>query len=417
MLQTELYSKISKEAPKDETSANARLLEQAGFVRKTVAGVYTFLPLGLRVLRNIEAIVREEMDPLGAEMLLPSLQPKENWVETGRWDSVDVLFKLKSQHGYEYALGPTHEEVVTPLAAGAVLSYRDLPVAVYQIQTKFRDEPRAKSGLLRGREFRMKDLYSFHENQEDLDAYHAKVQDTYERIFKRLGLKAIVTEASGGSFSKYSYEYQVETPAGEDLIYVCAKCDMAKNKEVYGGESDSCTACGPTEWRETTACEVGNIFKLGTKFTAAFNVSFVDRDGKPQIPVMGCYGIGTSRLMGVIAELCNDGNGLVWPAAVAPFAVHLLVLKSKDEAINAKIAETAQKMYAELQSKGLSILLDDRDESAGSKFKDADLIGIPTRVVISEKTLAQDSAEVKKRASKDAALVPLKDLISHLRNS
>jgi prolyl-tRNA synthetase len=347
-------------------------------------------------------------------LLLPALQPKENWEITGRWNAVDVLFKLPSQHGTEYALGPTHEEIIAPLSAGAILSYRDLPLSAYQIQTKFRDEARAKSGLLRGREFRMKDMYSFHASQEDLDSYYAEAQQSYVRIFSALGLKAILTEASGGSFSKYSHEYQVETEAGEDTIYICEKCGLAKNKEVYSGTEEVCTDCGPTTWRETQSCEVGNIFKLGTKFTAPFAVSYLDAEGQTQIPVMGCYGIGTTRLMGVIAEISNDANGLVWPAGIAPFVAHIIRLSSKDEAINAHVAEQSVKLYDDLNTAGISVLLDDRDESAGSKFKDADLIGIPWRIVVSEKTLASDAVELKPRTAGDASLVPLSEITERI---
>ncbi len=414
MLQSKLFSKTAKEAPKDEASTNARLLEQAGFIRKTLAGVYVFLPLGLRVLQNIESIVRKEMDLISSELLLPSLQPKENWEKTGRWNEVDVLFKLQSQHGYEYALGPTHEEIIAPLSAGAILSYRDLPLSAYQIQTKFRDEARAKSGLLRGREFRMKDMYSFHASQADLDSYYALVQDAYMRVFNALGLKAILTEASGGTFSKYSHEYQVETAAGEDTIYICEKCGLGMNKEVHAGPEQECSHCGTTTWRETQGCEVGNIFKLGTKYTAPFEVAYLDAEGQSQTPVMGCYGIGTTRLMGVIAEMANDANGLVWPAAVTPFVAHIIGLSSKDEKINARIAMETTKLYDELKSAGISALVDDREESAGSKFKDADLIGIPWRIVISEKTLASESVELKPRTSGDAALVPLTEIAERI---
>lgn len=405
MLQSNLFSKTSKEAPKDESSANARLLEQAGYIKKSLAGVYTFLPLGMRVLQKIETVVRKHMDELGSELLMSSLQPKENWVKTKRWDEMDVLFKLKSQHGYEYALGPTHEEIIAPLAANIISSYRDLPTAAYQIQTKFRDEPRAKSGLLRGREFRMKDLYSFHRDQADLDVYYGRVQIAYEEIFKELGLDAILTEASGGTFSKYSHEYQVVTEAGEDQIFICEKCGLAKNKEVYSGPDEECTNCGKTTWKEAMACEVGNIFKLGTKFTEAFNISYQDENGKPQTPVMGCYGIGTTRLMGVIAERYNDDKGLRWIGSVAPFHVHIVPLPSKDPAIQKEIEKQIIFLQQKMESAGFDVLIDDRQESAGVKFNDSDLIGIPMRVVISEKTLAQNVCEMKLRGSDAVAML------------
>jgi len=410
MYQSKLFSKTSKEAPKEETSINAKLLEQAGFVQKVLAGVYNFLPLGNRVLQKIERIIREEMDKVSSEMLMPALQPKENWLETGRWQTLDVLFKIKSAHGFEYALGPTHEEIVAPASKKAIGSYRDLPLSVYQIQTKFRDEARAKSGLLRGREFRMKDMYSFHSNQADLDEYHEKISQAYSATFKRFDLDAILTEASGGSFSKFSYEFQVVLKAGEDTIYICEKCRLAKNKEIFSGFDEQCSNCGKTSWREESASEVGNIFKLGTKYSTPFGISFTDAESKDQVVIMGCYGMGTTRLLGVIAEIFNDENGLVWPKAVAPFMVHLITLGSKDPESLKKNRTVAEKIYAEFQEKGIEVLFDDRDETAGVKFKDADLIGIPWRVLVSEKTLASDSVEIKKRSEKDVKLVAISEL-------
>ncbi len=419
MLQTKLYAKTSKEAPKDEPSLNAQWLEKGAFVQKVMAGVYNYLPLGNRVLQKIENIVRQEMSALGAEIFMPSLQPKENWEKTGRWSDLDVLFKLKSQHGFDYTLGPTHEEIVAPMAKHFIGSYRDLPMAFFQVQTKFRDEARSKSGLLRGREFRMKDLYSFHASQEDLDAYYAKVQDVYKKTFNRLGLKAILTEASGGSFSKFSHEYQVEVPTGEDIIYICADCEktenvIAKNKEIYSGPDEKCSQCGNSNWRETRACEVGNIFKLGTKYSAPFEVTYADENDKLQTAVMGCYGIGTSRIMGVIAESKNDDKGLIWPAEVAPFLIHVTPLPSKDPETQKKVWEAAAQVHEFLSAKGFEILLDDREESAGTKFNDSDLIGIPHRLVVSEKTLKEDSVEWKPRAGEKAQLVKVKEIITTL---
>lgn len=411
MNQSQFFTKTIKEAPKDEPSINARLLEQAGFVQKVLAGVYTFMPLGNRVLQKIENIVREEMNTIGAEVLMPSLQPKENWMVTGRWEGLDVLFKLKSQHGYDYALGPTHEEIIAPAAKKIIGSYRDLPAAAYQIQTKFRDEARVKSGLLRGREFRMKDLYSFHATTEDLDLYYSKVQQVYTRLFQRLGLKALLTEASGGSFSKYSHEYQVEVPTGEDLIFVCEKCELAKNKEIYSGPNEKCTNCGETTWRETKACEVGNIFKLSTKYSDPFGLQYVDADGKPQPVIMGCYGIGTTRLMGVIAELSNDDKGLIWPENVSPFGAHIIPLRSKDEEMQAKINKTVDQIKDHLESVKIDVLVDDRDETAGVKFADSDLMGIAHRFVISEKTLASDSVEWKRREQAEPSIIKISEVM------
>lgn len=412
MKQSHFFSKTSKAAPKEDVSINARMLEQGGFVQKTMSGVYTFLPLGFRVLSKVENIIREEMHAIGGqEILMPAMQPKENWTTTGRWDTMDVLFKVKSEHGYELALGPTHEEIVTPLGQSVINSYRDLPMAVYQIQTKFRDEARAKSGLLRGREFRMKDLYSFHTSEEDLAEYYKKVAAAYKRIFERLGIPALYVEASGGTFSKYSHEFQVEVDSGEDTLYVCNGCSLAKNKEIYE-EGVSCTDCGKSDYRETKASEVGNIFELKTRFSEAFNVQFDAEDGTKQLVQMGCYGIGPSRCVGVIAEKHFDDNGVIWPDEVAPFKVHLISLAAKDEAV----AQAADKLYADLQAAGVEVLYDDRLEvSAGQKFADSDLMGIPNRVVVSTKTLAEQSVELKKRNEQDSILIKIEELVSKLK--
>lgn len=423
MRQSKYFLKTSKTTPSDDLSINAKLLEQGGFVQKVLAGVYDFLPLGLRVLQKIENIVRSEMDKIGNEMFMPVLHPKENWEKTGRWSGLDVLFKIKSQHGNEYALGPTHEEIVTPAAQSIINSYKDLPLAVYQIQTKFRDEPRAKSGLLRGREFRMKDLYSFHATAEDLEEYYnKKAMPAYEAVYKRLGLNALLTESSGGTFSKYSHEYQVETENGEDTIYICEKCGLAKNKEIFtpttppagagtppqaGGEAPQCTNCGKTTWRETKGCEVGNIFKLQDKYSKAFNLQYTAQDGSKKIVLMGCYGLGTSRVMGVIVEKFHDDKGITWPESVAPFKAHLLALKGAEKQADA--------IYQSLLDEGVEVLYDDREVSAGVKFADSDLIGIPYRLVVSEKTLAKDSAEVKKRNETEAKLVKISELAEVLK--
>ena len=410
MRQSQYFLKTSKTSPADDVSVNARLLEQGGFVQKVLAGVYDFLPLGLRVLAKIENIVREEMNAINAsEMFMPVLHPKDNWLATGRWTALDVLFKVKSQHGSEYALGPTHEEIVTPAAQSIISSYKDLPLAVYQIQTKFRDEPRAKSGLLRGREFRMKDLYSFHTTAEDLDKYYAeKAIPAYNQVYKRLGLDALLTEASGGTFSKYSHEYQVEIESGEDTIYICEKCRLAKNKEIFENQAE-CTNCGPTQWRETKASEVGNIFKLQDKYSSAFHLQYTAQDGGKKPVLMGCYGIGTSRIMGVLVEKFHDDKGIIWPEGVAPFKVHLLALKGGEAA--------ADQVYQDLLGAGIEVLYDDRDLSPGVKFADADLIGLPYRVVVSGKTVEQQSVEIRQRNEAEARLVPQSSLIAELNKN
>ena len=353
------------------------------------------MPLGLKVIRNIENIVREEIDAIGGnEVLLSVLHPKENWDITGRWHSMDVLFKVQSQTGRSYALGPTHEEMIVPLAKKQIQSHRDLPAYYYQIQTKMRDEVRAKSGILRGREFIMKDLYSFHRDEADLENYYAKVQKSYVKIFNRLGLDTTLVEASGGTFSKYSHEYQALIPAGEDLIFHCDSCSFAQNKEiakVKGG--DVCEKCGKGRILSSNGAEVGNIFKLGSKFTDSFEVKYKDEKGGEKLAIMGCYGIGISRIMGVIAETHNDEKGLIWPESVAPFKIHLIDLKKG----------LAKDLYKRLHDNKNNILYDDRDIKAGEKFANADLIGIPWRAVLSEKT--GKKIELKRRGGAAVKLI------------
>lgn len=410
MRYSQVFSKSSKSHPADAESVNAKFLVQGGFVHQEMAGVYTWLPLGLRTLRKVENIIRDELNKLGAqEILMSALQPKENWVTTNRWDAVDVLFKVPSQTGKEYALGPTHEEIVTPLVKDFLSSYHQLPLAVYQIQSKFRDELRAKSGVMRGREFGMKDLYSFHATQEDLEAYYEKVKQAYIAIFSRCGMDVKVTEASGGSFTKkFSHEFQIITPAGEDLLIACPKCTFAQNTEVATLKAgEACPKC-QSELVETKGVEAGNIFDLGTRFSEAFDVSFTTESGERKHALMGCYGIGTTRLVGAIVEASHDDKGIVWPKNVAPFAVHIVVLGSKDEAVQATTNAAADKLYAELMAAGVEVLIDDRAGlSAGEKFADADLLGMPVRVVVSEKSLKNSAFEVKLRSSTEATMVPV----------
>lgn len=409
MKQSQLFTRTKKEAPKDEVSVNAQLLIRAGFVDKLMAGTYTFLPLGLRVFKKIENIIREEMENLGAsEILMPTLQPKENWEKTGRWESLDNLFKFTSFYSKnDYALGATHEEVVSPLMQKYVFSYKDFPTATFQIQNKFRDEKRAKSGILRGREFFMKDLYSFHTNSEDLDAYYDKAADAYKRIFKRAGIgeKTYYTYASGGSFSKYSHEFQTVSEAGEDTIYICDKCNVAVNDEIIDDLKHVCPQCGNDKLRMEKAIETGNIFKLMTKFSAPFEFKFKDQTGEEKDVIMGCYGIGLNRLMGTAVELFHDEKGIVWPENIAPFKVHLLSLGQNEE---------AEKIYAELSGKGIEVLFDDREAQAGEKFADSDLIGIPYRIVVSGKSLAAGGIEVKKRKEDKSEIVTVEKLADML---
>jgi prolyl-tRNA synthetase len=410
---SQLFFKTVKEAPKDETSVNAQLLIKGGFIQKLGAGIYSYLPLGLRVLNKIGNIIREEMNAIaGQELLMPALHPKEIWEETGRWQSVDYLYKLKDRQEKQYALGATHEEVITDIARRHISSYKDLPLYLYQIQTKFRDELRPKAGLLRTKEFLMKDLYSFHVTEEDRKKYYEAVKTAYLKIFKRCGLDAIVVEASGGPFSKeVSHEFQVSTSAGEDVIYFCPNGDFAQNREIAERKTgEKCPKCGGI-LKETKTIEVGNTFTLGTKYSEAMAANFIDKDGSKKPIIMSCYGIGLGRLMGAVAEIYHDDKGVIWPLEIAPFAVHLVSLESK----NGKIKTTADGIYQDLQERGIEVLYDEREEkTAGEKFADADLIGIPYRIVVSEKTLEKGKFELKKRNENKVKLVDKKELIKNV---
>ncbi|MFA6215142.1 MAG: aminoacyl--tRNA ligase-related protein [Patescibacteria group bacterium] len=414
MLQSKLFGKTLKEPPKDEVSINAIFLTRGGFVDKLTAGVYTYLPLGLRVLNKVKQIVREEMDAIsGQEILMPAIQPKEIWQTTGRWTDPgkEVMFQFKGRSDKEFGLGWTHEEVVTPLVKKFVSSYKDLPVYLYQIQDKFRSEPRAKSGLMRGIEFSMKDLYSFHRDEKDLAAYYEQALAAYQKVFSRCGLDALITEASGGSFSKYSHEFQVLTNYGEDTIFYCPNCGYAQNKEITEIKAGhKCPKCQTEKIKEGKAIEVGNIFQLKTKYSEPFKLEYVDENGKRKPVIMGCYGIGPSRVMGAVVEIFHDDKGIVWPESIAPFKVHLLQI-GQDEAIEKK----AQVVYNELLKQKIEVLFDDRpDATAGQKFADADLIGIPNRLVVSAKT--GDKIEFKKRSEKESVLVSLAELVRKIEN-
>ncbi len=579
MRYSQLFGRTKLEAPHDSDSVNAKYLTQAGFVDKLTAGVYTFLPLGLRVLEKIKQIIREEMNAVdGQEILMPSLHPIEIWETTGRNKTADaILYRTKGAGDKDFVFGPSHEETVTPLAGKYVMSHKDLPFAVYQIQTKFRNEPRAKSGLLRGREFGMKDMYSFHTTDEDLDKYYDRVKEAYLKVYERCGLKAYVVEASGGIFSdKISHEFSVETVAGEDKIMVCKKCNVAQNLEVavgkvnnphadekeqpmkevkaerefnieasakahnvpeskvlktviykvqpigdkgYSGFIGVCIrgdlqinedklsrflnaqirAASPTELtelglvqgfispighakvkggpihnpgeknalyfvadnsikevknmvtgankknmdivnvntgrdfvieefadfvtvekgfkcakcdsplEEIKAVEAGNIFKLGTKYSKDFDLYFTDEKGQRKHVIMGCYGIGTSRMVGTVVEASHDEKGIIWPKSVAPYLVHLISLGADEE-----VKKEAEKIYADLKKDGFEVLFDDRDVSAGKKFNDADLIGIPLRLTVSNRTLKEGAAEWKLRVEKDGKLVKLENLLKEV---
>ena len=398
------FVKTLREAPKDETARNGQLLVRAGFINKEMAGVYDYLPLGLRVIENIKNIVREEMNNIGCEeLLLTALQNPEPWEKTGRFSDkeVDVWFKTELASGGMLGLAPTHEEPITTLMKTYISSYKDLPVYVYQFQTKFRNELRAKSGILRGREFLMKDLYSFHTTEEDLDDFYKKVERAYMNVFERLGLgeDTIETFASGGMFSKYSHEFQTLLPVGEDTVYYNADKTIAVNKEVMNDETLKDLNLKREELIEGPAAEVGNIFKLKLKYSEPLGLKYIDKNNEQKTVCMGCYGIGISRLMGVVAEKFADDKGLVWPESIAPFKYYLV-------GIGEKGMEQAEEYYKAHQDE---VLFDDRDIRPGEKFADAELMGIPYRVVISDKTLATGSAEIANRQTGETKLIKVLD--------
>jgi prolyl-tRNA synthetase len=413
MRQSKLFTKTRKEAPSDEVSKNAQLLIRGGFVHKEMAGVYSYLPLGLRVLNKIENIIREEMNAIGGqEIQMATLHPSENWKKTGGWDGVDVLFKLQSRTEKEYALGQSEEEIVTPIAKEYANSYKDLPIAVYQIGQKYRDELRAKSGIMRGREFGMKDMYSFHTSQEDFDSFYEIAKKAYLKIFKRAGLDAKVTEASGGSFSeKLSYEFMVLTSAGEDDILYCEECTHCANVEVSKiPEGEDCPKCGKGKLKKGRASEVGNVFDLGQKYPKSFEYTYTDQNGEEKTPIVGCYGIGTTRLMGTVVETLANDQGIIWPESIAPFKVHLLSL-GEDEVVLTE----AKKVYETLVKGGVEVLFDDRSGlSAGEKFADADLLGMPFRAVVSQRSIKENGIELKKRVEEKGQVVTLDELLKLL---
>ena len=418
MRQSKLFNKTLKEDIAQEPSKNANLLTRAGFIHKTMAGVNTFTPLGLRTLGKIEDLIRFHMDKTGAqEVMMPLLHPRENWEKTGRWDTVDILYKLKGHGDKEYCLSPTHEEVVTPYVQSMVSSYRDFPIHVYQIQNKYRDEPRAKSGLLRGKEFRMKDLYSFHTTQADLDKYYDEVAEAYMDFYTDCGLgdNTYMTFASGGAFSKYSHEFQTISDAGEDTVYIIPGTKTAINKEIIE-DKDALRDIIPnyTEGMEDSfevirAAEVGNIFKLGSRFSDAFGLTPVDKDGTQQKIVMGCYGIGSSRIMGTIVECLSDDKGIVWPEKVAPYKYHLISMATNDSE-----AKAANAIYEQLIAAGVEVLFDDRmDVRGGAKLAEADLIGIPYQIIVGNTFAETGKLEVKNRKTGQVELKTAKELIGN----
>lgn len=412
MRYSKLFGKTVRDFPKEEVSVNAKLLIKAGFIDKLMAGSFTLLPLGFRVKEKIEQIVREEMNATGAnEMLMPLLHPKEIWNETGRWDTAkEVMYQFKKDNK-EYALSFTHEEIVLDVLRKKISGYKDLPVKVYHFSTKFRDEPRAKSGILRGREFLMKDLYSAHTTAEDLDKYYWEVADAYIKIFKRFGLDAKIVEAAGGVFTdSHTHEFQVLCDQGEDVIYYCdckdkCDCNFAQNKEIATVKAgDKCPDCKDCEIKESKAIEVGNIFKFGTVYSQKMGVYYTDKDGSRKLVHFASYGIGITRMLGTLVELFHDDKGIIWPKSVAPYSAHLISLQE-----NAK----TDKIYKQLLAENIEVLYDDREAPAGQKFADADLVGIPVRLVVSGKT--GDKVEWKERASDKTELISVEEVLKRLK--
>ena len=411
MRQSQLFTKTRKEAPSDEVSKNAQLLIRAGYVYKEMAGVYSYLPLGLRTLNKICGVIRDEMNAIGGqEVFLSALQDPDVWKATDRWsdEKVDAWFKTEFKAGGETGLGFTHEEPLTRIFAGQISSYRDLPRYAYQIQTKFRNETRAKSGIMRGREFLMKDLYSFSRSQEELDSFYEDARVAYENVFRRIGIgnTTYLTFASGGVFSKYSHEFQCVSAAGEDTIYIDEDKRIAINKEVRTDEVMRDLGIVQERLIEAKAIEVGNIFKLGTRFSEPLGLTFKDEDGAEKPVVMGSYGIGPSRLMGVIAEVLSDDKGIVWPESVAPFKYHLVELSGGDTGVK----EKAESLYQAMMERGIEVLYDDRDARAGEKFADADLIGIPYRIVVGKHS-ADEALEVMRRATGETLALSRTELL------
>lgn len=418
MRQSQLFTKTRFEAPKDEVSKNANLLIRAGFIHKEMAGVYDYLPLGLRIIEKIRRIIREEMDAIGGqEIELSALQDKVLWEKTNRWSDevVDNWFRTKLKNDTELGLGFTHEEPLTALMKDHIRSYKDLPVCAYQFQTKFRNEIRAKSGIMRCREFLMKDLYSFSKDEAEHDEFYEKSKKAYTEIYRRVGIgdKTYITFASGGVFSKFSHEFQTLTDAGEDTIYVDEKKHLAINKEVYNDEVIDSLGISKADLVERKAVEVGNIFTLGTKFSEPLGLTYVNEKGEAKPVIMGSYGIGIGRLMGTIVEVNGSEDSMVWPEEVAPFKVHLIDLSNGDE----DVKKAAQNLYDKFCAAGVEVLHDDRDLRAGEKFADADLIGIPHRIIISKKTEGAGTVEYINRITGEASQKSKEEIIAAISNS
>lgn len=414
MRQSQLFTRTKRENPSDEEAKNAQLLIRAGFIYKEMAGVYALLPLGLKTFNKIVQIIREEMNAIGGqELVLTALQKPELWSKTDRWDGAGTIwFRTKLNSGADLGLGFTHEEPLTELMKNYVSSYKDLPFSAYQFQTKFRNETRAKSGIMRTREFVMKDLYSFSKDKAEHDTFYEKVQQAYTNIFNRIGIghQTYLTSASGGLFSKFSHEFQTVTEAGEDTIYIDEDKKIAVNKEVYVDEVLEGLGLSKDSLVEKKAVEVGNIFTLGTRFSDALGLKYKNESGEDTSVFMGSYGIGPARLMGTVVEVLSDDKGVVWPREIAPFAVHLIGLGED-------ISE-AENLYNDLILRGIEVLFDDRlGVMPGEKFADADLLGMPLRIVVSKRSLENGGAEIKKRTESESTIISLNEVVAHVQKT
>jgi prolyl-tRNA synthetase len=411
MLWTKTFIPTLEEVPQDAESTAHKLMLRAGLIRMLMSGVYSYLPLGLKVLNNIEEIIRQEMNAAGAaELLLPALQPRELWLRSGRDKDIgEVMIKFIDRRGRNVCLGPTHEEVITDLVKSHVSSYKQLPLVLYQIQTKFRDEIRPRFGVVRACEFIMKDAYSFDKDEEGLDKNYRAMYDAYQRVFKRCGLRILAQEADSGVMGgKVSHEFMVPAESGEDTVLHCAACGFTKAAAAEeGGDCPKCRA----KLKKLNAIEIGHIFKLGTKYSASLEANFLDAQGKLNPILMGCYGIGVSRLIAAIIEQNNDADGIIWPLSVSPYKAIILPLDTEDK----QIEKQAFELYDELSRSNIEVLIDDRNERAGIKFKDADLIGIPVIIPVGKKTVSEQKVEIKARKDKSVAIVDKKDAIAKIK--
>jgi prolyl-tRNA synthetase len=411
MLQSQLFYKSKKEAPKEIEAISHQLLYRGDFISQLGSGIYNFLPLGRRVLKKIEDIIRQEMlDAGGQELLMATMHPRAVWEQTGRWNDFGSLFKVKDRHKKDFALAPTHEEVVCGIAKERISSYRDLPQALFQFQTKFRNEIRYTGGLLRTREFLMKDLYSFHADEKDFENYYQTIAKAYFKIFKRCGLEAKMVEASGEGFtSSFTHEFQVLAPVGEDVVVYCPQCDFAQNKEIAQHKAgEKCPKC-QTTLRQEKGIEIGNIFPLGDKYSKAFNIVFKNEKGKEKLVIMGCYGIGLGRLMAAIIEINHDEKGIIWPKEVAPFKLHIIPAEAKNE----EIRRMSEDIYRGAKNQKIEVLWDDRiDKGLGEKFVESDLLGIPYKAVVNKNSLKTGRVEFQKRGEEKLKMMSIKELLS-----